>query len=138
MYIPSISLRLKKVVFHKEYLGLTDVQERMYRISYDELVFVYLETCSAESGGEGSQIRPVLEDITADMDGKLVMLDCRQCRWNLQTDLSGKTAGTILRELSVYAPYILLGGQRWLKEEEDDFEQARVMVQIMKECERMK
>lgn len=131
----SISLKAKKITFHKEYLNLTDVQERKYRVAYGELVFAYLETRSAEPGKEGSLIKPALEDITEDMDGKLVMLDYRHCRWDLQTERSGKTAGAILRELSIHAPYILLGGQPWLENEEVDFEQARTMVQIMRECE---
>lgn len=131
----SISLKAKKITFHKEYLSLTDVQERMYRVAYEDIVFAYLETRSTEPGKEGRLIRPALEDITEDTDGGLVMLDCRHHRWNLQTDLSGRTAGAILRELCICAPYILLGGQAWSEDEEIDFEQAKTMVQIMRECE---
>lgn len=132
-------LRPREIVFGKEYLILTDIKGRRNRIPYEELVFVYLETYSTEPGEEDCLIKPALEDITEAMDGELVMLDCRHCRWNLQTDLSGKTAGAVIRELGVYAPYILLGNQAWLNEkEEDDFDQAKKMVQIMRKCEKNK
>lgn len=133
----SMFLRPEEIVFERKYLKLTDIKERQYQIPYEELVCVYLEAYSTEPGEEDRLIRPALEDITEDMDGELVMLDCRHCRWNLQTDLSGKTAGAILRELGIRAPYILLGKQAWLDEnEEDDFEQAKKMVQTMRKCER--
>ncbi len=132
----SMSFRLKNIVFEKDYLKLTDSKEGKYQISYEELVFVYLEAYSAESGEKSRLIRPALEDITEDMDGELVMLDCRHCRWKLKTDLSGKKAGAIMIELGIHAPYILLGSQAWLDEnEEDDFDQAKKMVQIMRKCE---
>ena len=108
----SMSFRLKNIVFEKDYLKLTDSKEGKYQISYEELVFVYLEAYSAESGEK------------------------RHCRWKLKTDLSGKKAGAIMIELGIHAPYILLGSQAWLDEnEEDDFDQAKKMVQIMRKCE---
>lgn len=132
----SMSLMLKNIVFEKEYLKLTDRKEWEYQISYRELVFVYIESYNTESGEEGSVTKPALEDITEETDGELVILDCGHCCWKLQTALSGKTAGAILRELGIRAPYLLLGRQAWMDEnEEDDFEQARKMVQIMRECE---
>lgn len=39
----SMSFRLKNIVFEKDYLKLTDSKEGKYQISYEELVFVYLE-----------------------------------------------------------------------------------------------
>ena len=59
----SMSFRLKNIVFEKDYLKLTDSKEGKYQISYEELVFVYLEAYSAESGEKSRLIRPALEDI---------------------------------------------------------------------------
>lgn len=132
----SIALKLKEIVLQSRYLNLTDIQEQTYCIPYEELVLAYISIHDTGSGEENSLMKPALEDITEDMDGELVMLDRRHYRWSLQMGLSGKKAGAVLKELSIRAPYMLLGGQTWFDEtEEEDFTEVRKMVDIMRACE---
>lgn len=49
--------------------------------------------------------------------------------------MTGKTAGEILSELSVCAPYILIGRQTWFDENDRNaFDEIAGMVELMREC----
>ena len=65
---------------------------------------------------------------------EILLYDIYRCCWRLQTNLSGKTAGVIFKELAYRAPYILLGGQPWFHiGQEEDFAEIKNMVGLMRQ-----
>lgn len=128
----NIVLQPKEISFKRKYMKIKDLQYGNYRIPYEEIVLAYLSAEDAESGG---YYKPGIADITRDMDGDLVLYGCRRDRFTIHTDLLKETAGVMLEELAIRAPYILVGAQDWFDEEdEEQFSQIGEMVEIMRGC----
>ena len=128
----NITLHPEKISFRKSYVGIKDAAYGNRRIPYKEIVLGYLRVRDQESGG---YYKPEITDITRDMDGDLILYDYRHCCFHIRTDLVSETAGAMLGELTMHAPYILAGGQEWFDEyDEKQFAEIGKMVEIMQGC----
>lgn len=69
------------------------------------------------------------------MDGEIVLYDRQHTKWVIQTDQIKEKAGTLLKDLCVHAPYIVVGSQDWFDgSDEKDFGMVGDMVSLMREC----
>ena len=128
----NVILRPEKISFKRSYLGIKDTTYGNRRIPYEEIVLGYLKVPDQESGG---CYKPELTEITENMDGDLILYDYRHCCFQIKTDLVSETAGAMLGELTMHAPYILAGGQEWFDEhDERQFAEIGEMVEIMRGC----
>lgn len=122
----------EKIIFRKNHITVKVSQREIYRIFYRDLVWTYIRTFHTQ---DGNYEEPGIEDITEDTEGELVLCDKMRCSWIIETDQIGQKAGEIMRELCMYAPYVLAGGQDWFdRSEEADFDMISEMVKIRREC----
>ena len=134
MKYPTIRLRPRTIHFGSNSVTITDSQTGKYKIPYKEIVLVFIRIYDHETG---DYQEPELTDITSDMEGDLILCDAEHCRWEIETELSGRTAGALLEELCIHAPFAVAGGQSWFDQEnEGEFEEVREMVSLMRACER--
>lgn len=128
----DIMLHPEKISFKRRCIKVKDIVYGECRIPYKEIIMGYVKIWSQESGGCH---KPEIIDITEDTDGDLILYDYRHCCFHIQTDLVSETAGAMLGELTMHAPYILAGGQEWFDEHnEEQFAEIGEMVEIMRGC----
>lgn len=128
----SITLKPKKIRFMEKYIKITDSYSRGYKIPYKNLVQAWIR----RKDGSGAVYEPDIMDITEDMEGDLFFRDSKNCCFEIQTELTGRPAGEMLSELSIHAPYILIGKPDWIDpEDEDMFTELSSMVSLMSECQ---
>ncbi|MEY8324073.1 hypothetical protein AALB47_09185 [Lachnospiraceae bacterium 54-11] len=129
---PGITLTVRQIDFTRNSIKVTDIYSDKYQFPYKEIVFASLSILDKETC---EFYEPEITEITKEMKGDLLLYDSHGCKWRFQTDLSGKTAGVVFLELSLHAPYIVLGGQSWFEaENEDDFNEIKNMVSLMRQC----
>ena len=127
----DISLEIKQICFTGNSINIPDLCSGKHQIFYKEIVFACLHIHDGETG---VFYEPEITEITENMEGEVLLYDINRCCWRLQTNLSGKTAGVILKELAYRAPYILLGGQPWFHiEQKEDFAEFTNMVGLMRQ-----
>lgn len=127
----SITLRPEKIRFTENCIKMTDSRSGRYKIPYKNLVQAWIrgKDCT------GAMYEPEITDITEDMEGELFIRDSKNCFFEIQTELTGKAAGRMLSELSVHAPYILIGKTDWINLEDRELcAEISSMVKRMREC----
>ena len=128
----NVILHQEKISLKRSYIGIKDTRYWNRRIPYKEIILGYLKVWDRESGG---YYKPEITEVTRDMDGDLILYDYRHCCFHIRTDLVSETAGAMLGELTMHAPYILAGGQEWFDEyDEKQFAEIGKMVEIMQGC----
>lgn len=128
----KVTLRPEEIRFKKKYMEIRDSQYGICRIPYKEMVLAYINVRDEESD---RCYRPDITEITKNMGRDLILYDSQHCCFNIQMDLTEKTAGAVLGELTRHAPYILAGGQEWFDEEDkEQFFRIGEMVEIMRGC----
>lgn len=126
----NITLKPDELRFDQRCIRISDPDSGTYRVLYKEIVSVRL---SVREEAAGRNFEPEISEITDRMGGDLILYDIQHGRWKIQTELTGRTGGALLLELALRAPYILLGGQRWIDmDDENDFIQASRMVELMR------
>lgn len=129
----DIILRPQKILFAKRYIEISGGCSGGYRIPYKKIVLACLRIYDK---GTDTYYEPEIVNITSDMEGELFLYDTDHCRFKIKTDLAGKTAGAVLLELAIHAPYVLIGGQTWFDvENEMDFAEIGDMVHLMRWCQ---
>lgn len=124
----------ERIVFGESFIAAKAPQGEKYRVFYKDIVWAYIDVPDDKNGG---CIKPDIADITDDTEGEFVVWDKKRCRWIFRTDLSGQTAGSLLKKLCVHAPYIVAGGQDWFDiTEKADFDMVRQMVKVKRACGR--
>lgn len=127
----SITLRPEKIRFMENCLRITDPRFGKIKIPYKNLVQVWIR----RKDGSGVPYEPDIMDITEDMEGKLFFRDSENRCFAIQTELTGRPAGKILSDLSIHAPYILIGKPDWIDpEDEEMLAEIDSMVGLMREC----
>ena len=128
----KVVLYPERISFKRKRIRLLDGEKGRYQIPYEELVLACLRVTDQESG---SSYEPEVTDITEEMEGELVLYDCRRRSVHLRTERLGRKAGSLFSELLEHAPYLLAGGSFWLdREDEEGMAEAYRMVTVMKEC----
>lgn len=128
----NIILKPQKVEFTRSGIRVTEALAGTFKIPYKEIIYAGIRVYDTETGID---YEPELAEITGSMDGDLVLYGTQGRRWKIQTDQTGKTAGSMLSELAQSAPYILAGGHTWIDlEKEEDFSEIEKMVNLMREC----
>ncbi len=128
----SVILKPVDIRFTEENIEIIDSRIGKYQLPYEDIVMAGLRVYDQESG---SWYEPEITEITRDMEGDLVIRDSGSCQWMIHTDLIEKTAEAMLSELTMHAPYILIGRQTWIDlEDEDAFAEASGMVDLMRQC----
>lgn len=128
----SIILKPADIQFTEEHIEMIDPSTGRYPLPYADIVTAGLRVYNRESK---SWYEPEITEITKGMEGDLIIRDNRNCQWIIHTDLTEKTAETILSELAMHAPYIMIGRQTWIDlEDEDAFAEASNMVDLMRQC----
>lgn len=121
-----------QIIFGKSFMTAEKSQGEKYRIFYKDIVWAYI---SVQNDRTGCWEEPDIADVTEDLDGELVVCDRKRCRWVMQTDRSGQTAGSLLKKLCISAPYIVAGGQDWFDiSKKPDFDMVRQMVKVKRAC----
>lgn len=131
---PKLNLILKPtdIQFTEEWLEAVDSHTGRYRFPYADIVHAGLRIYNQNSE---DWYEPEITEIIKGMEGDLVICGHQGCQWIIHTDLMEKTAQAILSELSMYAPYILIGRQTWIDlEDEDSFAEVCNMVDLMRQC----
>lgn len=127
----NITLKPEKIRFTENCIRMTDSRAGRYKIPYKNLVQVWIRG----KDRTGAMYEPEIMDITEDMEGELLIRDSKNCFFEIQTELTGKTAGGMLSELSMRAPYILVGKPGWIDSENPEvFGEMGSMVKLMREC----
>lgn len=103
----QITLRPEKIQFSSRSMKISDPDHGGYKIPYREIIHVSLMIPGRE---EGTCYEPEITDITGDMEGDLILCDSKCCKWRIHPELTGMTAGSLLENLTMHAPYILVGG----------------------------
>lgn len=128
----DIILKPEKVCFTKTGIRIMDSRLGRYKIPYRELVLAGIKAADRESGG---YYEPEITEITEDTDGELILCDSRNRRFSIRTELTGRTAGNMISELGMRAPYILIGKQDWFDmDDEEAFGEIDSMVKLMRGC----
>lgn len=126
-----ITLRPERIHLSGSSMKILDSHRGRYKIPYQEIVSAFLRIPDRESG---IYYEPEVTDITRDMNGDLILYDTENSRWRIQMDLAESTAGSVLADLAVRAPYILIGRQPWLDvDDEEDFAEAVRMTAAMRD-----
>lgn len=127
----NIVLKPTDIQFTEKWLETVDSHTGRYRLLYEDIVHAGLRIYDRNSG---EWYEPEITEITKGMEGDLVLCDHQSCQWTIHTDLMEKTAQTILSELAMHAPYILIGRQTWIDlEDEDVFTEISNMVDLMRQ-----
>ncbi len=103
----QITLRPERIQFSSHSMKISDPDHGGYKIPYREIVLASLLAPGRE---EGTCYEPEITDITGDMEGDLILCDSKCCKWRIHPELTGMTAGSLLENLIIHAPYILVGG----------------------------
>lgn len=128
----NIILKPTDIQFTEKCIEIVDSHIGSCRIPYEDIVMSGLRIYDRELK---DWYEPEITEITRDMEGDLVFLDSRGCRWVVYTELMEKTAEALLSELVMHAPHILVGRQTWIDlEDEDSFSEASSMVDLMRRC----
>lgn len=131
----NILLRADELIFESKALRITDVHHEKYVIPYEEIALVYIAVSDGREWDLKKCYMPEIIDITADMDGALLIYNRQQGCFAIWTDRIRDTAGEILERLTRYAPHALFGFQPWLREyDTGQFEEVLEMIDVMKEC----
>lgn len=126
-----ITLRPERIHLGGSSMKILDSHRGRYKIPYQEIVSAFLSVPDRKTG---VYYEPEITDITRDMNGDLILYDTENSRWRIQMDLAESTAGSVLADLAVHAPYILIGRQPWLDvDEEEDFAEAVRMTAVMRD-----
>ena len=124
----------ERIVFGKSFIAAKTPQGERHRIFYKDIIWAYISVPDDRAGCCGN---PDIADVTEDMEGTLVVYDKERCRWIFRTDQTGQTAGGLLKELCIHAPYIVAGGQDWFDiSNKADFDMIRQMVKVKRACGR--
>ncbi len=128
----EIVLNAQKIQFTGSGVTIKSYPSGVYRIPYKKMTYAYLRACDRESG---RYWEPELAEISKDLDGEFVIYDSDRRQYRIRTKQSGKTAGFLLTELAMHAPYILLGKQQWFDEEDEGaFMEIESMVHLRHQC----
>lgn len=128
----QITLRPKRICFGLSGMKISDLDCGNYKIPYQEMILAFI---GAQDRKSVNYPEPDIMDITKDMEGDVILYDSGHCRWRIQTDLTGITAGMLLTDLAMHAPHIILGGHAWFDvNNEEEFAEAVRMVAIMRCC----
>lgn len=125
----SLTWRPEKIRFTRTCIKMMDSVQGGCRIPYKELVRAGVEVLDKKSG---IWYEPEITEITPGTVGNLIFLDVRHRRFHIKTELTGRTAGDMLSELVMHAPYILIGAQSWFDEEDEEaFSEIKTMTELM-------
>lgn len=128
----NIILKQTDIRFTEKYIEIMDTCIGRHQLPYEDIVITVLRIYNQESE---SWYEPEVTEITSDMKGDLVIHDNRGGHWIIHTDLMEKTAGAMLSELVMQAPYILIGRQNWVDlGDENAFAEVSGMVDLMRQC----
>lgn len=127
----NITLKPEKIRFTENCIKITDSHFGKYKIPYENLVQAWIR----KNDETGAAYEPEITDITEDMDGELLFRDSENCCFEIQTEQTGRPAGGMLSELSIHAPYILIGNPSWINPEDaEEREELNNMVNLMRDC----
>ena len=122
----------EKILFRKSFISLVEQERVKYRIPYKDIVVARIRVWDDKAK---CYQEPEITEITGDMEGELVLYDRQHIQWVIQTDQSGRKAGSLLEELCIHAPYIMMGSQDWFNcSEEEDYKIIEQMVRTMRMC----
>jgi hypothetical protein len=128
----NITFKPERVDFTEKCIRIVDSLMGKCRIPYGELVLAGIRIPDRDSG---AWFEPEITDITEETDGELYLYNSENCHFRIRTELTGRTAGSMISELSRRAPYILIGKQIWFdREDQEDFEEVGRMVKLMRGC----
>lgn len=128
----TIIVKPKQLCLTSNEIEIIDCRMKQYRIPYGDLILATLIISNEE---KGICCEPEITEITNELEGDLILYDCRHIRWQIPLKGTGRTAGSLLSELAAYAPHILIGKQTWIDiENEKDFEEIGKMVNLMSRC----
>lgn len=128
----NILIRPSDIRFTETDMRILSLHKKGYKIPYENIIIASLRIKDKESG---EWYEPEIMDLTRDMDGEVLLKDDKSRQWRIQADMTGKTAGEILSELSAHAPFILIGRQTWFDEKDkNEFAEIADMVGLMREC----
>lgn len=125
------AIQAKNIRCENNYIRVSDIRHAEFRFPYDELIAAYIEILDKKTK---TFYRPELMELTEDMDGLFILYNDQFERFEIHLEQTRKTAGLILKQLAVYAPYLSLGYQPWLDEhDEEQFSDVKEMVSVMKD-----
>lgn len=128
----GITFRPEKISFTKKCVQIVDPRMGKYRIPYAELVMAGIKIFDRQTG---ACFEPEITEITEEMEGELYLCNSENCCFLIRTERAGKTAGSLIAELSRHAPYILIGKQTWFDPDDDEaFAEVDSMVKLMRGC----
>ncbi len=128
----TITLRPEKIQFSSNCIKIVNGGLGRYTIPYSGIIWACVSVYDSQSG---TYYEPEITEITKETEGVLHFYDSTHCKWCLQTELTGQTAGSMIEELAMHAPYILIGRSMWFNLEiEEDFDQLAGMTGLMREC----
>lgn len=128
----GITFMPEKIYFTKKCVQIVDTRMGKYRIPYGELVMAGIKIFNRESG---ACFEPEITEITEETDGELYLCNSENCYFLIRTERAGRTAGSLIEELSRRAPYILIGRQTWFDPDDDEaFAEVDSMVKLMRGC----
>ena len=128
----EIVLEASKVQFTESGLTVIGFPYGVYRFPYRNMAYAYLCACDKP---EEMYREPEIVELDKDVDGELVLYDSACCRYRIRTNRLGRTAGSLLIDLAMHAPYIVLGRQEWFDVScERDFIEIRDMVDVRRQC----
>lgn len=127
---PDMMLRPERIQIGRSSIQIMDPAAGRHKIPYKEIISACI---SVKDQGSGIYHEPEITDICESMEGDLILYDRRHRRWRILTDLAEQTAGSIVIQLAVRAPYILLGAQPWIDMEDDEaYAEMITMVETMR------
>lgn len=121
---------IRDVSFRKSSVRMTDTGNAEIRFPYRKLVAAYLEVWEK---GTGKLEHPGMAEVTEELEGSLVLLDGEFRRIRIHPVGKGKTAGAVLKQLAIHAPYLFLEYMPWM-DQGDVLEFCRIqeMVAVMR------
>lgn len=125
-----ITLRPKRIHLSGSSMEILDSHRGRYKIPYRKIISAFLSVRDKETG---IYYEPEVTDITRGMNGDMILYDIENSRWRIQMDLADSTVGSVLADLAMHAPYILIGKPPWLDiDDEEDFAEAVRMTAVMR------
>lgn len=126
-----VSIQAGNIDCERRGIKVSDDRHVELSLPYNEIIVAYIETFDNE---KGNFYRPEIMELTDEMTGSLVLYDSNFVRFEIHLEKTEKTAGTILKQIAVHAPYIFLSYQPWLDErDEEHFAEVKEMVSIMRD-----
>ena len=117
---------VRDVSFRKSSVWMTDTGNVEIRFPYSELVAAYLEVREKGTRRPG---HPDIAEVTEELEGSLVLLDREFRRIRIYPVGRGKTAGAILKQLAIRAPYLFLEYMPWM-DQGDMLEFCRIQEMV--------